>query len=136
MTMIRTNISSGSPWEPVVGYSRAVRVGPFVHVAGTTAVNAAGEIVGKGDPYAQARQVFANITAALQRAGASPADVVRTRICVTNIGHWREIGRAHAEVFGEIRPAATLVEVSRLVDPDMLVEVEADVIVLPKEGEA
>jgi enamine deaminase RidA (YjgF/YER057c/UK114 family) len=124
--MKKERYASGAPWEEIVGYSRAVKTGPLIQVAGTTATSASGEIVGAGDPYAQAVQCIRNIEAVLARAGASLADVTRTRIYVTNIDHWEEVGRAHGRFFGTVKPAATLVEVGRLVSPEMLVEIEAE----------
>ena len=128
--MRRQLYSSGTAWEPVVGYSRAVRVDNRIWVSGTTSTGSDGAIVGKGDPYTQAKQAIANIERALVSAGAGLADVVRTRIYVTDMAHWQDIGRAHGEAFAAIRPASTMVEVSRLIDPDLLVEIEADAVIV------
>jgi enamine deaminase RidA (YjgF/YER057c/UK114 family) len=127
--MKRQNISTGGTWEPIIGYSRAVRVGNVVYVSGTTATDAKGAIVGVGNPYRQTKQALANIATALERAGARMEDVVRTRLFVTHIAEWEQIGRAHGEFFGKIRPTTAMVEVSRLITPDMLVEIEAEAII-------
>jgi enamine deaminase RidA (YjgF/YER057c/UK114 family) len=130
----RRNVPTHTPWEPIVGYSRAVRVGSFVHVSGTAPVDDTGKVVAPGNPHAQALRALNIIEAALKEAGAALSDVVRTRIYLNNIDHWEEVGRAHGEVLRDIRPATTIVQVSRFVDPEMLVEIEADAIIASSAG--